>query len=102
MVEVIKHGDTVHTYKCSECGCIFIADKTEEEIMSTGFNLLHCPECEYPVLDHDIIDNQEITNDKLFEKVNVPSSWKVGDHDKKYEATHTSATTDNCIKRYKK
>lgn len=59
MVEVIKHGNTVHTYKCSECGCIFIADKAEEEIMD--FNLLRCPECEYPVLDYDIIDTQEIT-----------------------------------------
>lgn len=94
MIKVIKHGNTVHTYKCPKCGCIFITNKAEV--------MLRCPECKYPTFDHDIIDNQEIIKDKLFEKVNVPSCWKIGEHDKKYEVAHTSATTDDCIKRYKK
>lgn len=99
MVEVIKHGNTFHTYRCKECDCVFTASQTDLDNIS---DLLYCPECGYYIGDNDVIDNQEIIKDKLFEKVNVPSSWKIGDHDKKYEATHTSATTDNCIKRYKK
>lgn len=62
MIKVIKHGNTVHTYKCSECSCIFIADKAETEVNGIDV-LLRCPECKYPVLNHDIIDNQEITKE---------------------------------------
>lgn len=29
MLKIIKHGNTVHTYKCGRCGCIFIADNSE-------------------------------------------------------------------------
>ena len=29
----------------------------------------------------------------------MPSCWKVGEHDKKYEAINTSATTVDCIKK---
>lgn len=98
MIKVIKHGNTVHTYKCIKCGCIFIADEIDTKIDGIDI-LLNCPECGYYVDDTDIINNQEIIKDKLFEKVNVPSCWKVGEHDKKYEAINTSATTDDCIKR---
>lgn len=62
MIKVIKHGNTVHTYKCSRCSCIFIADKAETEVNGSDV-LLRCPECKYPVLNHDIIDNQEITKE---------------------------------------
>ena len=96
MITVIKHGNTVHTYKCIKCGCIFIADEMETKINGIDI-LLNCPEC--GVNDIDIINNQEIIKDKLFEKINVPSCQKVGEHDKKYESINTSATTDDCIKR---
>lgn len=99
MIKVIKHGNTVHTYKCSRCSCIFIADKEETEI--NGIEVcLRCPECGYYVLDHDIIDNQEIIKDKLFEKVNVPSCWKVGDVYYNFPVTCASTTTDECNKRF--
>lgn len=62
MIQVIKHGNTVHTYKCSECGCIFIANEVETKVNGIDI-LLRCPECKYPVLNHDIIDNQEITKE---------------------------------------
>lgn len=103
MIKIIKHGNTVHTYKCSKCDCIFTASERDIEIEDIN-GLLYCPECGYYISEDDIIDNQEIIKDKLikdklFEKVNVPSCWKVGEHDKKYEAINTSASTDDCIKR---
>lgn len=78
MIQVIKHGNTVHTYKCSKCSCIFIASKRDIENKDTC--LLHCSECGNLVFDSDIIDDREIIKDKLFEKVNVPSCWKIGGH----------------------
>lgn len=69
MIKVIKHGNTVHTYRCIKCGCIFIAGEIETKINGID-TLLDCPEC--GVNDIDIINNQEIIKDKLFEKVNVP------------------------------
>lgn len=103
MLKIIKHGNTVHTYKCSKCDCIFTASERDIEIEDIN-GLLYCPECGYYISEDDIIDDQEIIKDKLikdklFEKVNVPSCWKVGEHDKKYEAINTSASTDDCIKR---
>ena len=100
MLKIIKHGNTVHTYKCIKCGCIFIASEIEAKIEDIN-GLLHCPECGYYISEDDIIGDQEIIKDKLFEKVNVPSCWKVGEHDKKYEAINTSASTDNYIKNNK-
>ena len=32
MIKVIKHGNTVHTYKCAKCECIFTASKRDIEI----------------------------------------------------------------------
>ena len=103
MLKIIKHGNTVHTYKCGRCGCIFTANKRDIEIEDIN-GLLYCPECGYYISEDDIIDDRAIIKDKLikdklFEKVNVPSCWKVGEHDKKYEAINTSASTDDCIKR---
>lgn len=97
MIKVIKHGNAIHAYKCAKCECIFTASKRDIENKDTG--LLNCPECGYYISENDIIDDQEIIKDKLFEKVNIPSCWNIEDHNKKYEAIHTSATTDDCIKR---
>ena len=94
MIKVIKHGNTVHTYKCGRCGCIFTANKRDIEIEDIN-GILYCPECGYYVFEHDIIDDQKINQ----EIINVPSCWKVGEHDKKYEAINTSASTHDCIKR---
>ena len=90
MLKIIKHGNTVHTYKCPKCSCIFIASKRDIENEDIN-GLLYCPECGYYISEDDIIDDRAIIKDKLikdklFEKVNVPSCWKVGEHDKKYEA----------------
>ena len=95
MLKIIKHVNTVHTYKCGRCGCIFIADNSE---IKDGNILMQCPECKFYILEHDSIDDRAIIKDKLFEKVNVPSCWKVGEHDKKYEATDTFATIDSSKK----
>ena len=94
MLKIIKHGNTVHTYKCGRCGCIFTANKRDIEIEDINC-LLHCPECGYYISEDDIIDDQKINQ----ETINVPSCWKVGEHDKKYEAINTSATTYDCIKK---
>ena len=56
MIKVIKHGDTVHTYKYGRCGCIFTANKRDIEIEDIN-GLLHCPECGNYVNDTDIIDD---------------------------------------------
>lgn len=80
MLKIIKHGNTVHTYKCCRCGCIFIASKRDIEIEDIN-GLLYCPECEYYISEDDIIDNQKINQ----ETINVPSCQKVREHDKKYK-----------------
>ena len=88
MIKVIKHGTAFHAYKCSKCDCIFTA--TKRDIENEDINgLLYCPECGYYIFEHDIIDDKKINQ----EAINVPSCWKVGEHDKKYEAINTSATT---------
>ena len=94
MIKVIKHGTAFHTYKCGRCGCIFTANERDIEIEDIN-GLLHCPECGDFISDTDIIDNQKINQ----ETINVPSCWKVGEHDKKYEDINTSASTYDCIKR---
>ena len=96
MLKIIKHGNTVHTYKCGRCGCIFTANKRDIEIEDIN-GLLHCPECGYYISEDDIIDDKKINQ----ETINVPSCWKAGEHDKKYEAINTSATTVDCIKNNK-
>ena len=67
MLKIIKHGNTVHAYKCAKCECIFTASKRDIEIEDIN-GLLYCPECGYYISEDDIIDNQEIIKDKLFEK----------------------------------
>lgn len=93
MLKIIKHGNTVHTYKCCKCDCIFTASKRDIEIEDSN-GLLYCPECGYYISEDDIIDDQKINQ----ETINVPSCWKAGKHDKKYEATNTFATIDSSKK----
>ena len=80
MLKIIKHGNTVHTYKCGRCGCIFTANKRDIEIEDIN-GLLYCPECGYYVFEHDIIDDQEINQ----ETINVPSCRKAGKQYKKID-----------------
>ena len=94
MIKVIKHGTAFHAYKCSKCDCIFTASKRDIENEDIN-GLLYCPECGYYIFEHDIIDDKKINQ----ETINVPSCWKAGEHDKKYEAINTSATTVDCIKK---
>lgn len=79
MLKIIKHGNTVHTYKCAKCSCIFTASKRDIEIEDIN-GLLYCPECGYYISEDDIIDNQKINQ----ETINVPSCRKAGEHNKKY------------------
>ena len=90
MIKVIKHGNAIHAYECAKCECIFIASKRDTETEDIN-GLLYCPECGYYISEDDIIDDQEIIKDELFEKVNVPSCRKAREHDKK---------TDNYDNRY--
>ena len=94
MIKVIKHGNAIHAYKCSKCDCIFTASKKDIETEDIN-GLLYCPECGYYIFEHDIIDDLKMNQNTI----NVPSCWKVGEHDKKYEAINTSASTYDCIKR---
>ena len=94
MIKVIKHGTAFHAYKCSKCDCIFTASKKDIETEDIN-GLLYCPECGYYIFEHDIIDDKKINQ----ETINVSSCWKVGEHEKKYEAINTSASTYDCIKR---
>lgn len=71
MLKIIKHGNTVHIYKCRRCGCIFIADNSE---IKDGDILLQCPECRFYILEHDIIDDLKINQNTI----NAPSYWKLG------------------------
>ena len=82
MLKIIKHGNTVHAYKCAKCECIFAASKRDIEIEDIN-GLLYCPECGYYISEDDIIDDQTINP----ETINVPSCKKVGEHDKKYRAS---------------
>ena len=86
MLKIIKHGNTVHTYKCGRCGCIFTASERDIEIEDIN-GLLYCPECGYYIFEHDIIDDKKINQ----ETINVPSCRKAREHDKK---------TDNYDNRY--
>ena len=48
MIEVIRHGNYVHLYKCLRCGCLFRANKNDINcIDSDGSDVgyIHCPEC---------------------------------------------------------
>ena len=80
MIKVIKHGNAIHAYKCSKCDCIFTASKKDIETEDIN-GLLYCPECGYYIFEHDIIDDKKINQ----ETINVPSCWKVGEHDKKID-----------------
>ena len=93
MFKIIKHGNTIHAYKCAKCSCIFTASKRDIEIEDIN-GLLYCPECGYYISEDDIIDDLKINQNTI----NVPSCWKPGEHDKKYEATDTFATIDSSKK----
>ena len=86
MIKVIKHGNTVHTYKCANCSCSFIASKRDIENEDIN-GVLYCAECGYYIFEHDIIDDKKINQ----ETINVPSCRKAREHDKK---------TDNYDNRY--
>ena len=44
MIQVIKHGDRIHTYKCLKCQCIFTAHTSDiKECGDTKY--INCPEC---------------------------------------------------------
>ena len=44
MIQVIKHGDRIHTYKCLRCQCVFTAHKSD--IKGWGdTQYINCPEC---------------------------------------------------------
>ena len=34
MIQVIKHGNTVRTYRCKKCGCVFTANQTDIDNIS--------------------------------------------------------------------
>lgn len=80
MIKVIKHGDTIHAYKCAKCSCIFTASKRDIEIEDIN-GLLYCPECGYYIFEHDIIDDQEINQ----ETINVSSCRKARKQYKKID-----------------
>ena len=44
MIQVIKHGDRIHTYKCLRCQCVFTAHTSD--IKRCGdTQYINCPEC---------------------------------------------------------
>ena len=36
MIEVIRHGNYVHVYKCLKCGCLFRANKNDINCIDSG------------------------------------------------------------------
>lgn len=48
MIEVIKHGNYVHVYKCLKCGCLFRANKNDINYIDNSdsdVGYIRCPEC---------------------------------------------------------
>ena len=44
MIQVIKHGDRIYTYKCLRCQCVFTANILD--INGCGdTQYINCPEC---------------------------------------------------------
>ena len=44
MIQVIKHGDRIYTYKCLRCQCVFTAHTSD--IKGCGdAKYINCPEC---------------------------------------------------------
>ena len=48
MIEVIKHDNYVHVYKCLKCGCLFRANKNDINYIDnsdSNVGYIRCPEC---------------------------------------------------------
>ena len=44
MIQVIKHGDRIHTYKCLRCQCVFTAHTSDIKRCGNA-KYISCPEC---------------------------------------------------------
>ena len=64
MIQVIKHGNTIRTYKCPDCGCVFIADQEEYECKA----YILCPECRTTVFSRDTTELNDSINESLIEE----------------------------------
>ena len=96
MIKVIKHGDSLRTYECPECGCVFIMDKISYK---DHMFKIKCPECEAIIDKNNYMEFKTYANDVLTKMVNTPLCWQEGEYDNSSEAINTSATTEDCIKR---
>ncbi len=68
MIKVIKHGNAIHAYKCSKCGCIFTANKRDIEIENIN-GLLYCPECGNYIRAVDYITYNSPLQYRIFNKI---------------------------------
>ena len=47
-MKILKHGDLQpRKFTCPECGCIFVANRTEYEVRNSITYLTVCPDCNY-------------------------------------------------------
>ena len=44
MIQVIKHGDRIHIYKCLRCQCVFTAHTSDIKGCGNA-KYISCPEC---------------------------------------------------------
>ena len=66
MIQVIKHGDRIHTYKCLRCQCVFTAHTSDiKECGDTQY--INCPECSNYIHDDTYITKNS-SQYRLFNK----------------------------------
>lgn len=67
MIQVIKHGDRIHTYKCLRCRCVFTAHTSDiKEYEDTQY--INCPECGNYIRIIDYIAYNSPLQYRLFNK----------------------------------
>lgn len=68
MIQVIKHGDRIHTYKCLRCQCVFTAHTSDiKECRDAKY--INCPECGNYIRAVDYITYNSPLQYRLFNKI---------------------------------
>lgn len=90
-MKILKHGDLKpRKFKCSNCGCEFVADKMEYTLTHVEeLYCICCPECMHYIIasaDEAPIYNVELINDKLTKIIDkldkyVHENISIYDHD---------------------
>ena len=68
MIQIIKHGDRIHTYKCLRCRCVFTAH-TSDINRCGDTQYINCPECGNYIRDVDYITYNSPLQYRLSNKI---------------------------------